>query len=325
MAGIILWVVIGLLALVLLAGSVFMFCFVILRPRPKRGQKPRPDAAAHKSAPPAHGSFQEKQQGQLRAKAWLRAQTALEEVEIRSGDGLRLHGYFLPAPQPTNKIVLAVHGYKCDGLKEWGLYADYYHRRGYHLLMPDNRAHGKSEGRYIGFGWLDRLDVLRWTEYLCGRFGPGCEILLHGISMGSATVLMAGGEAALCPQVKGIVADCGYTSAWDEFTYQMGRNFHLPPFPFLYGADLLCRWLAGYGFREADTLAQVKKIRVPVLFIHGDADTYVPTEMGYRLYEACTAPKRLMIARGAIHANSYLTDPAAYEAAVSAFADSLNF
>ena len=126
MAGIILWVVIGLLALVLLAGSVFMFCFVILRPRPKRGQKPRPDAAEHKSAPPAHGSFQEKQQGQLRAKAWLRAQTALEEVEIRSGDGLRLHGYFLPAPQPTNKIVLAVHGYKCDGLKEWGLYADYY-------------------------------------------------------------------------------------------------------------------------------------------------------------------------------------------------------
>ena len=109
---VILWVVIVLLALVLAAGSIFMYCFVILRPRRKRRQKPHATAAEHEDAPPAHGSFQEKQQAQLRAKAWLRAQTALEDVEIRSGDGLRLHGYLLPAQVPTGKIVLAVHGYK---------------------------------------------------------------------------------------------------------------------------------------------------------------------------------------------------------------------
>ena len=316
---ILLWV---LLALVLLAvaGGVWLFRFGAAR-----SFKMKKMPGLDDSVTPAHGSFAEKCQQQERARDWLRAQPMLEDVEITARDGLKLHGYFLPAAQPTGKTVLAVHGYRCDGLREWGFYADFYHRCGYNLLMVDDRGHGQSEGKYIGFGCPDRLDVLCWADWLKKRFGDDCRTLLHGISMGGATVLLAGGEAQLEPSVCGIIDDCGYTSAWEEQRYQLKNSFHLPAFPLLYVADLCCRLCAGYSFRQADALAAVKNIRVPVLFIHGDADDFVPTEMGYRLYEACQAKKKLLIVRGAIHADSYLTDKLAYEAAVREFAAGIGF
>ena len=297
-----------LLVVALMSTAVF---WVLIRRR-KTGEQ-------RQLQPGAPGSYEEKKYRQAEAERWLANQPTLERVEIRSEDGLRLAGHLLPAEGGGKKILLASHGYRCSGLREWGLYADFWHRQGYQLMMPDHRAHGDSEGRYIGFGWLDRRDLLRWCDYLCGRFGEDCEILLHGISMGSAAVLLTGSEKTLPKQVKGVIADCGFTNAWEEACYRFRADYHLPPFPFLYGADLLCRLRAGYSLRQADVLGRVGDIRVPVLFLHGDADSYVPTEMGYRLYAACRAPKKLVILRDTIHANAFLGDGTGYRRAVLEF------
>ena len=307
-----------ILTAVLAAGSFALFQNAVRRGRRQRAAEP--DALL-----PPPESYEGKRRRQTLEAEKLRESRRLQPVEILSADGLRLRGNFLASEQPTRKIVLSVHGYRCSGLREWGLFAGYYHRRGYHLLMPDNRAHGASEGRYIGFGWLDRLDILRWCGYLCERFGPDCEILLHGISMGAATVLMAGGEAQLPSQVKGIVADCGFTCAWDELRYRMRADFRFKTPILLWAADKLCQKRAGYRLKEASALEQVKHCTTPVLFIHGDADTYVPTEMVYELYAACSAPKTLFIQRGAIHANSYLTSPEKYEKALEEFFGRIGF
>ena len=302
-------------------GSIAIFCGMIRRgKKKKRGKTSRTEHAAERP-----GSYEEKQRRQTEAERWLREQPTLERVQICSDDGLKLVGHLLPAAGESKKIVLMSHGYRCNGLREWGLYAGFYHRRGYQLMIPDHRAHGESEGRYIGFGWLDRKDLLCWCKALRERFGEDCEILLHGISMGAAAVLLTGSEEELPAQVKGIVADCSFTSAWEEACYRMRADYHLPPFPLLYGADLVCRLRAGYSLKQADVLGRVGRIQVPVLFLHGDADTYVPTEMGYRLYEACHAPKRMAILRDTIHANAWLGDRERFEQSVRWFTSEIEF
>lgn len=241
-----------------------------------------------------------------------------EEIAITSFDGLKLKARYFPADRPDGRIALCIHGYTSTGLNEFAAFSRFYLDQGVGLLLPDDRAHGESEGKVIGFGWRDRLDVKQWCELLAERFGPECRILLHGVSMGAATVMMASGES-LPPEVKGIVSDCGYTSAWDEFATQMKKMFHLPVYPILPMASLVCRLRGGYTFRECSALRQLPKAKVPFLFIHGGDDDFVPTEMVYRVYEACPTDKELLVVKGAAHALSYHTDPVSYEAALVRF------
>lgn len=307
-----LWVLLILLVLLLacLAAAVFMFDFAIRRVPRFTKLPPEPEQGAR---------------GALRreGEAYLAARPH-EEWTIAADDGTRLCAGFWPADAPTGKTVLAIHGYRCSGTKEYGLFAKFYHSLGYNLLLPDNRAHGASGGGYVGFGWLDAADCIAWAREAARRI-PDCSILLHGISMGSATVLMAAGQDGLPPWIKGVVADCGYSSAWDQFIWQMKQMFHLPPFPILHLASLICRLRAGYWFGQANTLAWVKHIRVPVQFIHGGADTYVPTAMVQPLYEACPAQKFLCLVPGAPHAASYSTDPKLYENTVKNFVQTIGF
>ena len=141
--------------------------------------------------------------------------------------------------------------------------------------------------------------------------------------MGAATVLMASGEA-LPKQVKGIVADCGYTSAWEEFAHQMRHGFHLPVFPILHLTSCISQLLAKYGFKEASAVEAVKRATVPIVFIHGTRDTYVPTEMVHPLYDACPTEKELVLVEGAAHALSYMTDPGRYEETLTRFLTKLH-
>ncbi len=202
-----------------------------------------------------------------------------EEITRTSRDGLRLHATFFPAEQPSSRTVLAIHGYKSCGLKEYSLFLEFYRSMGFNLLLPDNRAHGQSEGKYIGFGNPDRFDCVMWAEYLADRFGKDSFILLHGVSMGAATVLSASGES-LPPQVKGIVSDCSYTSAWDEFKNEMQRTFHLPPFPILPLCEGICKLRAGYGFRKNSPLSQAGDMP-DVMFWDCNYNDYVKyTEQG---------------------------------------------
>lgn len=241
-----------------------------------------------------------------------------KDIEISSYDGLKLHGYFLEAKIPTNNTVIIVHGYS-GSANVMVSYAEFYYQNlGYNVLMPDNRGHGKSEGNYIGFGWHDRMDYLNWIDYVINNIGDNSNIVLHGVSMGGATVLMTSGEN-LPNNVKAIISDCAYTSVMAQLTYQLKRMYNIPTFPIMQSTSLLTKIRAGYFFSEASALDQVAKSKTPTLFIHGDADTFVPYEMVFELYDNCSSEKELFIVPGAEHAMAYWDDTIGYETKVKEF------
>ncbi len=234
---------------------------------------------------------------------WVESQ-ALQTWAIKSSDDLMLVAYYLPAEVPTNKTVILAHGYFSKG-KDMTEFAEFYHEEmGYNVLMPDSRGHGESEGTYIGLGWKDRLDYIDWINQVIEKNGEDSIISLHGVSMGGATVMMVSGEK-LPSQVKVIVEDCGYTSVYEELSYQLERVFKIPDFPMIPLTSLLTEVKAGYNFYEASAIEQVKKCRVPMLFIHGGEDNFVPPEMAKELYNACKTEKDLLIVEKAGHASSY--------------------
>lgn len=237
-----------------------------------------------------------------------------------SYDGLKLHATYFPAEAGTEKkkIVICFHGYTSQGLSDYSGLSDYYQKRGFAMLLPDARAHGTSEGEYVGFGCLDRKDALVWIDWTLKELGEDVEILLHGTSMGAATLLMLSG-LAIPDQVKGIVSDCGFTSPKEVFTHVLHTMYHLPAFPVIPGADVVNRRLAGYGMDECNAKREVEKATVPILFIHGSADTFVPCCMCDEIYEHCASPKRKLIVEGAAHAESYYKDMEGYEEALTEF------
>lgn len=251
-------------------------------------------------------------------RAWLLEQN-YEEVSVVSEDGLHLRGLYFPCGD-SKKAALCVHGYTSEGLIDYALIARFYMEQGLNVLLVDNRAHGKSEGKYIGFGCLDRWDVRLWTEFLVKRIGEDARILMHGISMGGATVLMASGTK-LPSQVKLIVSDCAFTSAWEVFSHVIQKRYHIPPYPMMFIYDQMSRHFAGYGLNECNAREEVKRSQIPTLFIHGNADSFVPCSMVYELYDACAAPKKLLVIPGSQHAEDYYKDPEAYEAAIREMMD----
>ncbi|MGN0159226.1 MAG: alpha/beta hydrolase [Brotaphodocola sp.] len=242
-----------------------------------------------------------------------------EDVFITSQDGLKLHGLFFERENAT-RVALCFHGYTSEGISDYAMMAEYYWNQGFSLLCVDERAHGKSEGTYIGFGCLDRYDARKWIDYLIERVGEECQILLHGVSMGGATVLMTSG-LDLPDQVKGIISDCAFTSAWEVFTSVLKTMYHLPPFPLMQISDKMARREAGYGLDECNAKNEVKKSHVPTVFIHGSGDTFVPCSMVYELYEACAASKELLVIEGAGHAEAYYKEPERYRTVVQTWID----
>lgn len=238
-----------------------------------------------------------------------------KEISIQSEDGLRLYANYFPGKDPR-KVVICFHGYTSQGLSDFIGLSDYYLERGYGMLLPDARAHGKSEGEYIGFGCLDRKDALCWINWIIEECGEEVQILLHGISMGGATVLMTSG-LQLPQQVKGIVSDCGFTSPKDVFTHVLHSMYHLPAFPLMPIADWINRKKAGYGMDECNAAREVRKAKVPILLIHGDKDTFVPYQMCEEIYKNCASQKTKLIVKGAAHAESYYKDREAYEQALN--------
>ncbi len=247
---------------------------------------------------------------------WMMAQPH-EDVWIRSKDGLKLHGTYFPGNGGT-KAVICFHGYTSKGLNDYGSLSYYYLDHGFRMLLIDERAHGDSEGTYIGFGTMDRLDGLEWVRWMIEKTGDDAQILLHGNSMGGATVCMMGGMD-LPRQVKGIVSDCAFTSARDVFTHVLHSMYHLPAFPMIQIADRVNRKKAGYGLDDCNAVREVRKAKVPFLFIHGDEDIFVPCWMCEEIYKNCASPKTKLIVKGAGHGESYYKDTKAYEEALDVF------
>jgi fermentation-respiration switch protein FrsA (DUF1100 family) len=253
---------------------------------------------------------------------WLYTQT-LEDLWVKADDGLALHAYYLAAP-PTggagarvfSGTAILAHGYNGDG-RQLDVFARIFHEKfGMPVLLPEARGYGLSQGAYIGFGWPERLDMAAWFRLLKER---GTEqIVLFGVSMGASTALMTSGEK-VPPELRLVIADCGYTSVMEELAWQLKRVYRIVCPPLLRAVSRLTKKRAGYGFEEASALEQVKKSRTPTLFIHGEADTFVPFEMCGRLYGACTAEKELFTVPGAEHGLACYTDTGAYERRLALF------
>lgn len=254
-------------------------------------------------------------------KPWvdsLQHMKALRDTFIVNAEGVKLHAIYVKAAQHTQKTAVIVHGYTDDCVRMLMIGYLYHRNLNYNILLPDLQSHGLSEGRAIQMGWKDRLDVMRWMDVANSIFGGKTEMVVHGISMGAATTMMISGEQS-APYVKCFVEDCGYTSVWDEFKQELKSKFNLPSFPLMNATSMLCQLKYGWNFKEASSLKQVKKCRLPMFFIHGDADTYVPTRMVYPLYSAKPEPKAIWITRGVEHAVSYKTYPKEYTKKVGKF------
>jgi len=247
---------------------------------------------------------------------WLLKDSNYKDTYITSSDNLKLHAYEVKNENKNNKWAIVVHGYTSEG-KALSSKAKYLYKMGYNILVPDLRGHGNSEGDYIGMGWDDRLDIINWINYII-KNDPKAEIALHGTSMGAATVLMASGEK-LPSNVKAIVADCGYTSAFNEFKYQLKQLFNLPAFPIINISDIVTHIRAGYCLNDASAINQVKKSTTPILFIHGDKDDFVPYYMMDELYNATNSAKEKLTISGGEHANSDLVNPKLYWSTVNSF------
>lgn len=248
--------------------------------------------------------------------SWLLNDSNYTDEYITSSDNLKLHSYQIKNETSSDKWVITVHGYTSEGIN-MSSYAKKYYDNGYNVLIPDLRAHGLSEGDYIGMGWDDRLDIISWINYILNE-DPNAQIILHGVSMGAATVLMTSGEE-IPSNVKAIVADCGYTSVWDEFAYQLDDLFSLPEFPILNVSSIVAKIRAGYFLGEASSIDQVKKSKTPILYIHGDQDDFVPYYMMEELYNATSSEKEMLTIKGAEHAKASEVDPETYWTSVNNF------
>ncbi|WP_074482851.1 alpha/beta hydrolase [Streptococcus equinus] len=240
-----------------------------------------------------------------------------KETRWMTNQGLKQDAWYVPAAVETNKTVIVVHGFT-NSKKDMKPYAWMFHELGYNVLMPDNMSHGDSEGQVIGYGWNDRLNVIKWAKLLTEE-NSDSQITLFGVSMGAAAVMMASGEETLPKQVVNIIEDCGYSSVWDELKYQAKEMYNLPAFPILYEVSAVSKIRAGFSYGQASCVYQLKNNTRPILFIHGEDDSFVPTNMVYKNYRATKGEKDLYIAKGAEHAKAFESDPKTYIEKISAF------
>lgn len=242
----------------------------------------------------------------------------IRDTSMVDDEGFTIHAYYAAAEGGSRKTAVIVHGYTNSPYSVMMLARMYRDSLGYNVFMPHLNFHGASEGDAIQMGWKDRLDVERWIPVAHGMFNDTLQVV-HGVSMGGATTMMVSGDE-LPEYVRGFVDDCGYTTVWDQFAFRLKEQFGLPPFPILYAADLVTRIRYGWGFREASSLDQLARCGLPMLFIHGAEDDFVPTAHVFRNFDAkVNGYKDLWVVPGTAHARAYKNYPAEYTERVRMF------
>lgn len=283
-------IVIVLLILWLALG--FAFFFIAL------GSKKREDPTV-----PAKNSLFERNADNENLKAgykWFDTTPHTELLISSHESGKKLHGqYFENAG--SNLWAITIHGWTNIN-REMSSYAMEYYRRGFNVIIPDLRGHGNSETNYVSMGWLDRLEIVDWINYIIAQ-NPDAQIVLHGVSMGAATTMMTTGEK-LPENVVCAVEDCGFTGVYDIFEDQCIRKYHVPPKIVMPAAGIANLLINHFSFREASAVEQLKKSKTPTLFMHGDKDNFVLFENLDKVYNACAAEKEKYVIRGAEHAVS---------------------
>lgn len=239
-----------------------------------------------------------------------------QDVYIKNRDGLRLHALWVPVENAKGTMLFA-HGYRSSKLVDFSLAYPMYHAFGMNILVPDQRSHGESEGKYITFGVKESCDMQEWITYHNHVYGE-ISIILSGLSMGASTMLYLA-DQKLPQNVKGIIADCGFTSPWDILSHVFRSVVHLPAGLTLWATELFARLFAGFSLKERDTRTILRNSRLPVLMVHGTGDGFVPCDMTKQAYAVCAEPKELLLVDGAEHGLSFLVQREKYTQLVQEF------
>ena len=247
---------------------------------------------------------------------WLAA-AECRKIAVKTEDNYTLIAEEFFTETDSHKWVLLLHGY--TGWKEEMYpFAYWYHEQGYHIVAPDLRCQGESEGDFIGMGWTDHFDCILWMNYILSQ-DADAEMVIHGHSMGAATALMMAGDEKTSENIAAVISDCAYTDAYSMFGEKITTWFYLPPFPIVDTACVVLQLRGGYNLKDASAIEAVAQSSTPILFIHGEQDDMIPVQMSKDLYEAAGGPKELLIIKGAGHAQAQDKAPEAYYGAIEAF------
>ena len=302
--------------LILLCLITALICFLLVFYSPKRKELADDEILLPPGRvyEPFHGMITE----------WTKEARRLphEDMEITSFDGLTLRGKYYEYAKDS-PLELIFHGYRGTAERDLSGGIERCFKLGRSALVIDQRAHGRSDGRVITFGVRERKDCLSWIDYATRRFGKERKIIITGVSMGAATVMMAAGED-LPENVVCVLADCGYSSA-KEIIKKVMRRMNLPAellYPFV---RLGARIYGGFDLEENPPIEAMKRCKVPVIFIHGDTDNFVPFEMSRELFDALDGPKSLVAIPGAGHGLAYPANKELYLSSLIDFERSVGF
>lgn len=249
---------------------------------------------------------------------WVRSMPKTE-LKITAHDSITLGGMLIEHPSPRATLIM-FHGYRSAGENDFSCAASFYYSLGFNLLIVDQRTHARSGGSYIGFGVLERFDCQKWVWEIHKRYSKDLPIIITGVSMGASTVLMAG-DLDMPENLIAIIADCGFTSPKEIIASVIKTRYHIPPQIIMPGMNIWAKLLAKYSFNELSTCDTLKNVNIPVLFIHGRADDFVPCYMTERAFEACASEKEVIYVENAGHGESYLTEKERCESTLTAFVE----
>ncbi len=241
-------------------------------------------------------------------------------VNLTATDGTPLHG-LVYNNNDSDLWVIAVHGYTSIHTAVDDIAYNYYNK-GYNAITPDLRGHGYSGGQYMTMGYNDSEDLLLWIDYIL-EINPNAEIVLHGVSMGAATVMITAGDDKLPENVIAVVEDCGYTNAFTMMEEQIEFRFGLPSFPLVDIANIVSQIKTGLDIRDASPIESLENAEVPILFIHGDQDGYVQFYMLDELYNSYDGIKEKLVIEGADHGGARNLQPEQYYNTVFNFIDNI--
>lgn len=244
--------------------------------------------------------------------------TPYEEMVITSYDGLKLVGQLYRTEEDKGRYLICMHGYRSSP-EDFMCALEQFLSLGYNVLLANQRAHGKSEGKWITFGAKEKRDCIAWAEHLNKTFGEDIKIVFDGISMGATTVLLASAEPDIPKNVVGVMADCGYSSPFEIIAHVAKTDMHIPKFPLVYMMIPAVKFWAGFSLTKDCTVEAIKKTSLPVFLIHGEADDFVPCYMSRLVYEARPENTKIFTVPEAAHGLSYIIDEEGCKAACEDF------
>lgn len=299
------FVLLSAFALIMVSG-IYVFILACVRTK----ERPWLDSNALKGTP--HEKYDQLIHN---SHDWLIAYKA-QDVYVASRDGLRLHGLWVPAENPKGTVLLA-HGYRSTMLVDFGMVFELYHDMGMNLLLPEQRAHGKSQGKLITFGVKESEDMLYWLELHNRKLG-NYPVILSGLSMGASTMMYLA-DRKLPSNVKGFIVDCGFSSPAAIISCVFKKTTHLPAIPVIWATELCARIFGGFSLYERNSRRVLRHNKLPIIMVHGKADNFVPCEMTEQGFEACSGDKQLLLADGAGHGLSFLYAKDRYTDMVQSF------